>query len=126
MPYSPFQKTETLESWHNWLLSNWSRLLNWKRPETKYHSSKLLKGFLKIIVLIYIYKSVNFGDLMSGGSKYTKMHPVSCTDSHHHDVINLVNPGKVKNIKTCISWERNIAFLRNKKFLTCVSVVLIL
>ena len=28
VPYSPFQKTETLESWHNWLLSNWSRLLN--------------------------------------------------------------------------------------------------
>ena len=26
--YSPFQKNETLESWHIWLLSNWSRLLN--------------------------------------------------------------------------------------------------
>ena len=30
--YSPFQKNETLKSSHNWLLSNWSRLLNWKRP----------------------------------------------------------------------------------------------
>ena len=28
LPYSPFQKTETLETWRNWLLSNWSRLLN--------------------------------------------------------------------------------------------------
>ena len=26
--YSPFQKYETLESWHIWLLSNWGRLLN--------------------------------------------------------------------------------------------------
>ena len=34
LPYSPFQKHETLETWHNWLLSNWSRLLNWKKPGT--------------------------------------------------------------------------------------------
>ena len=26
--YSPFQKNETLKSWHIWLLSNWGRLLN--------------------------------------------------------------------------------------------------
>ena len=26
--YSPFQKNETLESWHIWLLSNWGRFLN--------------------------------------------------------------------------------------------------
>ena len=32
--YSPFQKNETLETWHNWLLSNWIMLLNWKRPGT--------------------------------------------------------------------------------------------
>ena len=32
--YSPFQKNETLESWHIWFLSNWgrSRLLNYKGP----------------------------------------------------------------------------------------------
>ena len=24
----------TLESWHKWLLRNWSRLLNWKGPGT--------------------------------------------------------------------------------------------
>ena len=29
VPSSPFQKIKTLESWHNWLLSNWNRLLNW-------------------------------------------------------------------------------------------------
>ena len=33
-PYWPFQKNETLESWHNWLLNNWSWLLNWKGPGT--------------------------------------------------------------------------------------------
>ena len=32
--YSPFQKNETLESGHNWFLSNWSRLLNCKGPGT--------------------------------------------------------------------------------------------
>ena len=31
--YSPFQKIETLKSWHYLLLSNWRRLLNWKDPE---------------------------------------------------------------------------------------------
>ena len=30
--YSPYKKKETLESSLNWLLSNWSRLLNWKTP----------------------------------------------------------------------------------------------
>ena len=34
LPYSPFQKNETLESWYKWLLSNRSRLLNWKGPRT--------------------------------------------------------------------------------------------
>ena len=34
VPYSPFQKNETLESWHNWLFSNLSRLLNLRGPRT--------------------------------------------------------------------------------------------
>ena len=34
VPYSPSQKNETLESWQNLLLSNWSRLRNWKGPGT--------------------------------------------------------------------------------------------
>ena len=32
--YSLFQKSETLESSHNWLLNNWSFLLNLKGPRT--------------------------------------------------------------------------------------------
>ena len=31
VPYSPFQKHETLEFWHKSLVSSWSRLLNWKK-----------------------------------------------------------------------------------------------
>ena len=54
---------------------------------------------------------------MSCGSKiYSKMHPVSCTYTDH-DVIDLLNPGIVKNAKTWISWEPNKTFLRNKKIL---------
>ena len=44
-----------------------------------------------------------------------------CTLSHllntHRGVTDLVNQGMVKNTKTWISWERNITFLQNKKFL---------
>ena len=34
LSYSPFQKNELLETWRNWLLSNWSKLPNCKRPRT--------------------------------------------------------------------------------------------
>ena len=67
--YPPFQKNETLESWHLWLLSNWGRLLNWKGPGIKPQSPKLFKRLLKIIVLAYIYQLAKFGDFMICGSK---------------------------------------------------------
>ena len=52
---------------------------------------------------------------------HSKMHPVSCT-STHHDVANLVNLEIVQNTKTWISWERNKTFLKNKKkILTCAA-----
>ena len=47
---------------------------------------------------------------------YSKMYFVSCPNTHR-DVTYLVNHGMVKNIKTWISWERNVIFLRNKKIL---------
>ena len=47
---------------------------------------------------------------------YSKMHPVSCTNTHH-DVTYLLNRGMAKNTKTWISWERNLFFLQNKKIL---------
>ena len=67
--YSLFQKNETLESWHIWLLGNWGRLLNWKGPGIYPQSSKLFKRLLKIIALAYIYQLARFGDFMSCGSK---------------------------------------------------------
>ena len=69
VPYSPSQKNETLESRHNWLLSNWGSLLNWKGPGTYPQSSKLFNRFVKIIIPIYIYQLAKFVDLMSCGSK---------------------------------------------------------
>ena len=47
---------------------------------------------------------------------YSKIYPVSCTNTHH-DVIDLVNNGMFKNTITWISWKWNITFLRNKKIL---------
>ena len=52
--HSPFHKNETLESWHNWLMSNWSRLLNWKGPRTWPQFSKSFKRFLKMSLSISI------------------------------------------------------------------------
>ena len=49
-----------------------------------------------------------------GSKKYSKMHPVSCTDTHHN-VTDFVNHGMVKNTKTWISWKRKTFSLRSKK-----------
>ena len=111
LPYSPFQKNETLEFWHNWLLSNWSRLLNWKGSETQPQSSKSFKRFQKNIALACIHHLTKFGGLMSCG---LKIHPVSCTNAHH-DVTDSVNHEMVKNTKTWISQDWNMTFLWNKK-----------
>ena len=117
VPYSPFQKNETLESWHDWLLSYWSRLLNWKGPGTKRQSCKSFKSLQKNITLAYIYQLTNFGGFMSCGSKdIFKNAPCPCTNTHH-DVRDLLNRGIVKNTKTWISWEQKITFLRNKQIL---------
>ena len=79
LPYLPFQKNETLETWHNWLLSIWSRLLNWKGPGTHPQSSKSFKIFQKNIALACIYQLTKFGGLMSCGSKDIFK---NCTLSH--------------------------------------------
>ena len=47
---------------------------------------------------------------------YSKIHPVSCTNTDH-DVTDLVNHGIVKNTITWISWKLKLFFLRNKKIL---------
>ena len=73
--FPPFHKNEILESWHNWLLSNFSRLLNWSEPGSKPQPSKLFKRFAKTISINFIklYLSTgplaNFFNLMNCGSK---------------------------------------------------------
>ena len=116
-PYLPFQKNETLESWHNWLLSNWSRLLNWKRPGTQSHSFKLFKRFLRIVALVYIYQLTKFGDLMSCDSKYIFKIALCFMYQYSSWRLDLVNHVMFENTKTLIFWERNITFLQNKKIL---------
>ena len=44
---------------------------------------------------------------------------VTMSANTHHDVTDLVNHGMVKNTQTWISWEQNIIFVWNKKFLIC-------
>ena len=54
---------------------------------------------------------IKFGRLIVAVHKiYSKMHPVSCTNTHH-DVGDLINDGIVENSNTSISLEVNIAFL---------------
>ena len=81
-----FENKKDWNHWHNWLLSNWSRLLNWKIGDWWVVVQKI----------------------------YSEMHPVSYTNTRI-DVTGLVNHGMVKKTKTWKSWERNITFLRNKK-----------
>ena len=84
-------------------MSNWSRLVNWKGPETWPQSSELFKRFLKIIDLVYIYQLAKFGDLTSCGSiDIFKNAPWLCTNTHH-DVTDLINHEIVKNTKSWIS-----------------------
>ena len=45
---------------------------------------------------------------------YPKMHPILLTNTRH-DVIDLVKHRMVENIKTLVSWQQNIALLKNKK-----------
>ena len=110
--YSPFQNDETLETWHNWLLSNLGWLLSWKGSGNQHQSFKLFKRFQENIAFAYIWL---IGDLMRCVQKiYSKMHHVLILG---HDITDLVNPGMLKNTITWIHRERNMNFLWNKKIL---------
>ena len=86
-----------------------------KGPGNYPQSSKLFKRFLKIITLAHIYQLTKYGDLMSCGSKDIFKNAPYLVTNTHHDFTDFVNPEMVKNTKTWISWERNIAFPQNKK-----------
>ena len=93
---------ETLASWHNWLLSSWSSLINWKGPVLSPRPPNCSKDSWKLLPLLI---SISWKSLVT--EWVVVMHPVSCT-STHHDVTDLVNHGKCKNTKTWISYEWNI------------------
>ena len=117
--YSPFPKNEPVETWHNWLLSNCSWLLNWKEPGTYPQFSIYFKRLLKIIALAYIFQLTKSSVLMRCGSKdiYLKLHSVACTNTDH-GITDLLNHGKVKSAKTWIHWEWNITFYYTFTFLS--------
>ena len=75
------------------------------------------KDFRKMLPLLISINSPNLVDKWVVVQKiYSKMHPVSCNNTHH-DVTDLVNHGIVKKTKTLISREQNITFPWNKKIL---------
>ena len=108
--YSSFRKYETLETWQILLLSNWSRLLKWKRSGTYPQSYKSFRRLQKNISLAYIKFCVVVQKI------YSKIHPVSCTNTYH-DVTDFVNHGMIENRKPWICRERGITFLWNKQSL---------
>ena len=77
-------------------------------------SWKLLPFFISINWLNLITERVVVQKI------YSKLHPVSCTNIHR-DVTDFVNREMARNTKTWIFRERNIIFLKKKKFLTYAS-----
>ena len=80
-------------------------MLNWK-SELSPSPPNPFKTFLKIIVLAYIYWPKSVTQWIVVQKIYSKMHPVSCTNTRR-DITDLVNHGMVKTTKTWISWKRN-------------------
>ena len=95
-PLFTLSKNKTLATCHNWLLSNWSRLLIWKGPELSPSPLNRSKNFRIILSLLI---SFNWPSLVGYWvviqKIYSKIHPISCTTTHH-DVTDLVNHGMVK------------------------------
>ena len=62
----PFKKNETLETWYNLLLSNWSRLLNkLKRAWDLAPLLQIIQKISKKYYFYFIYQLTKFGRLMS-------------------------------------------------------------
>ena len=84
--YSPSQKTEAVESWDNWLLSNWSRLLYWNLAPVFHIVQKVPENYCP-----HLYLSIGqvwwLNVLWFKRYRYSKMHPVSCTNTYPHTLI---------------------------------------
>ena len=98
-------------------MSNWGRLLSWKGSVTLAPVLQIVQAIREnYCCCLYLSIGQVCWEWVVVQNKFSKMHPVLCTNTHH-DVTDLVNHGMVKNTKTWISWKRNIIFLRNKKIL---------
>ena len=76
---SPFQKNEPVEHWYNWLLSNFSRLLNWKEPGTYPSPPNISKDCEKLLpCLIYF----NWTSLVSQWVVFQKTYIWNCVLLH--------------------------------------------
>ena len=86
----------------------------WNLPPSLPNFSKDYWKFLSLLISINWPTSWFDGDFMTCGSKDIFKNAPTNT---YRDVTNLVNHGMAENIKTWISWERNIIIVRNKKIL---------
>ena len=108
-----------MKHWHLDVISYWviGRFLNGKDLEPSPSPPNCSKDSIKLLPLLI---SISWPGLVTSWvvvqKIYSKMHLVSCTNTHH-DVTDLLNHGIVKNTRTWISWERNITFLRKKETL---------
>ena len=96
-------------------MSNWTRLLKYKRPGTwpgLPNYSKISWKLLSLLILSNWPILVNLWVVFP--KMYSKTHPVSCTNTLH-DIPDFINYGIIQNTKTWISWEQNIIFLSNEK-----------
>ena len=117
VPYSPFPKSETLGPWHNWWIIGADCWIE-KDLEPSPSPPNSPEDYWKSLPLLISISWPSLVTLWVVVQKiYSKMHCVSCTNTHR-DVTDLVNHENIKNIKTWISWERNIIFRQNKKILT--------
>ena len=106
-----------------WDLQNWKKksLLIWK-VSTNYLSQTLSSPNVSedTNVTLLPKRELFFLNM----SIYSKMLPVSYTNTHH-DVTDLLNRRMAKTTRTWISWECNITSLqkKKKKLSTCASLL---
>ena len=86
----------------------------WKRPWNLAHCSKDSRKLMPLLISIHWPSLVT--SWVVPQKIYLKMYLAPCTNTHR-DVTDSINDGMVKYTKTCISWERNMICVRNKKIL---------
>ena len=73
--YSPSEKNETAESWHNWLLSNWRKLLYWNLATVLQIVQKIPENYCPCLYL-------SIGQVWWLNELWFKRYTQKCTLSH--------------------------------------------